>query len=174
MTNAAASTRLASSTPSRAFVAIGFFVSTLVTAGLTTAGGVVLAQRQAVMNEQLQRVDAFTKTSQQFPGLVRSYSTALIEGKSPTASIAKLQENIVAQQGLLDDAEHGLSVEGLRKAQAYRETLADIQDLLDQATTAEAAGPILQPLANAVVERERVVIDLRRSAGLSAKPQIPS
>lgn len=159
--------------PSRMFIVVGFILSAAFTTTLTTLGGMLLAERQVTRTEQVQHIDAFTKASEAFPALVNSYSGALLDKRDVTPTLTKLKDNIILQQTLVNDAENGLSPIQAKHADEYQKTLADVLGLLDQVKTAEGSGPILQPLADAVKEREIVMGELRSSAGLKTKPSNP-
>lgn len=159
-----------SAPPTRSFMAAGFVMATIITTGLTSIGALMVSQYQTDRAEKIQQISAFVKSTQDFDPLVTSYVIALDGGKDTKSKATLLESNIQQQHILLGAAKVYLSGDALREADGYRETLVNISDALDKTTSPLAGHAFAQSTADAAAERERVIADLRRSAGLSAPP----
>ena len=157
-----------SSLPNKTFVAIGFVAATLITTGLTTMAGVVSSGYQTNRTEKIAQVDAFVKSTQAFDPLVRSYMTSVLESGDMDAARGALEANIQQQHILLGAADDYLSGSSKSQADEYRATLVEIEEGLETQTRNPLTGrKFAQGIADAAAERERVIADLRKSAGLS-------
>lgn len=148
-------------------MAVCFVLATLVTTGLTTWAGVIAGNLQTSRTEKVQQVSAFVKSTQEFDPLVRAYMTAVLDGGDMKSTRTSLENNIHQQHILLGSAQMYLKGEDKREAEAYRATLVDIEEALEKKTRDPLNGKeFAQGIINAAVEREEVINDLRKTAGL--------
>lgn len=157
-------------TPSRTFVAIGFVTASLLTTGLTTAAAAWADAYKADRSDKITRVAAFIQSTQQFDPLVRDYMSATLDDGDVGATRVALEKNLQAQHILLGAADDHLIAGQLERAENYRGILVSIEEGLEKKTKDPLSGrEFAQGVADAAAERERVIVDLRRSAGLSSR-----
>jgi hypothetical protein len=155
-------------------MAVGFVAASLVTAALAAGGNLLVSSRQTDRAEQIGQVSAFVKSTQDFDPLFKSYMDTVLDGTGNMASARQaVEENLHKQHILLGAADDYLTGSDKAEADAYRKTLVTITTEMRKKTRNPVTGrELMQGVADAVEQRELVIGDLRRSAGLPAEERV--
>lgn len=158
----------------RWFIALGFLLSSLTTAGLGYVGQRYYLDYQNQQADLFAKVSAFEKQSGDLPGLVSALNRQLITGAKAQKERDAVAANAREQYRTLDDALSYIPADQQSAAQSYLTTMANLSQTVQGATSPLTAGPFLQEFEYSAVARDSVVASLRRAAGLPVAPAAPS
>lgn len=155
----------------RWFIALGFLLSSLVTAGLGYVGQRYYFDYQNQQTDLLAKVSAFEKRSGEMPELVSAFNRRLIAGQEAQQQREAVAANAREQYRTLNDALPYVPADKIAVAENYLTTMANLSQEVQKATSPLNAGQYLQEFEYAAVARDSVVDGLRRSAGLPVAPR---
>lgn len=155
----------------RWFIALGFVLSSLTTAGLGYIGQRYYLDYQNQQNDLFGKIAAFEKQSGDLPNLVSALNRQLIARKSAQKERDAVASNAREQYRTLNDALPYVPADQLPEAQNYLTIMANLSQEVQKVTSPLNAGPFLQEFEYAAVARDRVVNGLRQAAGLPIVPE---
>jgi|TARA_R100000501_G_scaffold10060_4_gene19974 hypothetical protein len=153
-------------TVSRAFLAVGFVATTIVTTGLTVSGNWWLGVMEDNRAEVRREIGEFATVSRAFDAAFRVHAQNISRHLPLERSREDVSANLLQQLIELESARPYLPPEGVRVADNYEKILANINRQLLEAEGPAEAGPLFQEVAYLVDVRENLVSALRGEAGL--------
>lgn len=148
------------------FLAIGFVLSSIFTAGLGYFGQRYYFDYQNERTDAIAKVNAFERQSGDLPSLVANLNRALIQSKNAQRERDAIAANVREQYRTLSDAMPHVSIEDKVITDQYLLILVNMAENIQGADSALTVGPFLQEFEYSVVYRQKIVHILRENAGL--------